>query len=73
MKCFSHSCIYCYCELGILELFLSINYWVFKNLTSLFLDANETAKDMTDRYKSECANMKVRPIGKLLEQLEVSC
>ena len=26
---------------------------------------------MTDRYKSECASVKVRPIGKLLEQLEV--
>ena len=27
---------------------------------------------MTDRYKNECAFMKVRPIAKLLEQLEVS-
>lgn len=27
---------------------------------------------MTDRYKNECAGMKVRPIAKLLEQLEVS-
>ena len=35
-------------------------------------DPNETAKDMTDKYKTECANSKVRPIAKLLEQLEVS-
>lgn len=36
------------------------------------LDPNETAKDMTDRYKMECSSAKVRPIAKLLEQLEVS-
>ena len=34
-------------------------------------DPNETAKDMTDRYKNECATLKVRLIAKLLEQLEV--
>lgn len=33
-------------------------------------DPNETAKDMIDRYKDECAAIKVRPIAKLLEQLE---
>lgn len=41
-------------------------------ITLVSLDPNETAKDMTDRYKTECANSKVRPIAKLLEQLEVS-
>ena len=38
----------------------------------VFSDPNETAKDMTDKYKTECANMRIRPIAKLLEQLEVS-
>ena len=36
------------------------------------VDPNETARDMTDRYKVECSNAKIRPIAKLLEQLEVS-
>lgn len=43
-------------------------YWCF---AVIFVDPSETAKDMTDRYKTECANLKIRPIGKLLEQLEV--
>lgn len=41
-------------------------------ILSVTLDPKETAKDMTDRYKTECYNIKVRPIAKLLEQLEVS-
>ena len=36
------------------------------------LDPDETAKDMIETYKNECNGVKVRPIGKLLEQLEVS-
>ncbi|KAL5463506.1 hypothetical protein EMCRGX_G032406 [Ephydatia muelleri] len=33
-------------------------------------DPNETARDMVEAYKRECSAMKVRPITKLLEQLE---
>lgn len=38
----------------------------------VYADPNETAKHMIDRYKSECNSAKIRPITKLLEQLEVS-
>ena len=34
-------------------------------------DPNETALDMIESYKQECLAVKVRPIGKVLEQLEV--
>ena len=34
-------------------------------------DPNETAKDMIESYKRECVFLKIRPISKLLEQLEV--
>lgn len=34
-------------------------------------DPNETAKDMIESYKKECSLLKIRPISKLLEQLEV--
>ena len=34
-------------------------------------DPNETAKDMIESYKKECMLLKIRPISKLLEQLEV--
>lgn len=34
-------------------------------------DPNETAKDMIGSYKKECSLLKIRPISKLLEQLEV--
>ena len=34
-------------------------------------DPNESAKDMIESYKRECAILKIRPISKLLEQLEV--
>ena len=34
-------------------------------------DPNETAKDMIEAYKKECVAMRVRPVAKLLEQLEV--
>ena len=34
-------------------------------------DPNETAKDMIQSYKKECSLLKIRPISKLLEQLEV--
>lgn len=33
-------------------------------------DPNETALDMIESYKQECLAVKVRPIGKVLEQLE---
>ena len=35
-------------------------------------DPNETAQDMVNVYRQECSAMRVRPITKLLEQLEVS-
>ena len=34
-------------------------------------DPGETAKDMIESYKKECVLLKIRPISKLLEQLEV--
>lgn len=34
-------------------------------------DPNETARDMIQSYKKECSLLKIRPISKLLEQLEV--
>ena len=34
-------------------------------------DPGETAYDMINSYKRECANLRVRPISKLLEQVEV--
>ena len=34
-------------------------------------DPNETARDMIESYKKECSLLKIRPISKLLEQLEV--
>ena len=34
-------------------------------------DPSETAKDMIESYKKECSLLKIRPISKLLEQLEV--
>lgn len=33
-------------------------------------DPNETARDMIEAYRKECIAMRVRPIAKLLEQLE---
>ena len=41
-------------------------------LVSPSADPNESAMDMIEAYKRECATMKVRPISKLLEQLAVS-
>lgn len=52
-------------DFGILWVCVSVHLY-------LYPDPKETAKDMTDRYKSECASNRVRPIAKLLEQLEVS-
>ena len=34
-------------------------------------DPNETAHDMVDIYRRECSSLRVKPISKLLEQLEV--
>ena len=34
-------------------------------------DPDEKAMDMIEAYRSECANARIRPISKLLEQLEV--
>ena len=38
---------------------------------SLYADPHERAQDMIFAYQRECNNMKVKPVTKLLEQLEV--
>ena len=38
----------------------------------LHTDPNESAMDMIEAYKRECASMRIKPISKLLEQLAVS-
>ena len=43
------------------------------SVSSLYADPNERAQDMIIAYQRECNNMKVKPVTKLMEQLEVCC